>query len=55
MIPDDWLRSEFMKQLSDEDKAKIESLGGLEELIEQLRNAWKSRKSVTGREQMDRY
>ncbi len=29
MIPDDWLRSEFMKQLSEEDKAKIESLGGL--------------------------
>lgn len=34
LIPDDWLRSEFMKQLSDEDKAKIESLGGLEKLIE---------------------
>ena len=33
MIPDDWLRSEFMKQLSEEDKAKIESLGGLEELL----------------------
>ncbi len=29
MIPDDWLRSEFMKQLSEEDKAKIESLGRL--------------------------
>jgi uncharacterized protein with von Willebrand factor type A (vWA) domain len=27
MIPDDWLRKEFMKQLSDEEKAKIESLG----------------------------
>ena len=37
MIPDDWLRSEFMKQLSEEDKAKIESLGGLEELIEQFK------------------
>ena len=37
MIPDDWLRSEFLKQLSDEDKAKIESLGGLEELIEQFK------------------
>jgi len=22
LIPDDWLRSEFVKQLSDEDKAK---------------------------------
>ncbi|MDG1035178.1 MAG: hypothetical protein P8O92_13100, partial [Luminiphilus sp.] len=33
LIPDDWLRSEFVKQLSEEDKAKIESLGGLEKLI----------------------
>jgi uncharacterized protein with von Willebrand factor type A (vWA) domain len=37
MIPDDWLRSEFMKQLSEEDKAKIESLGGLEKLIEEFK------------------
>lgn len=34
MIPDDWLRKEFERHLSEEDKAKIESLGGLEELIE---------------------
>ncbi|MEC8469161.1 MAG: hypothetical protein VXZ33_06105 [Pseudomonadota bacterium] len=34
LIPDDWLRSEFVKQLSEEDKAKIESLGGLEKLID---------------------
>ena len=34
MIPDEWLRQEFFKQLSDEEKAKIESLGGLDELIE---------------------
>ncbi len=34
LIPDDWLRSEFMKNLSEEDKAKIETLGGLEKLIE---------------------
>lgn len=33
LIPDEWLRSEFMKQLSDEEKAKIKSLGGLEELL----------------------
>ena len=36
LIPDDWLRSEFVKQLSDEDKAKIESLGGLEKLIDEF-------------------
>ena len=34
LIPDDWLRAEFEKQLSEEDKAKIDSLGGLEELID---------------------
>ena len=34
MIPDEWLRSEFEKHLTEEEKAQIESLGGLEELIE---------------------
>jgi uncharacterized protein with von Willebrand factor type A (vWA) domain len=37
VIPDDWLRGEFLKQLSDEDKAKIESLGGLDKLIEEFK------------------
>ncbi len=37
LIPDDWLRSEFVKQLSKEDKAKIESLGGLEKLIDEFK------------------
>jgi uncharacterized protein with von Willebrand factor type A (vWA) domain len=36
LIPDDWTRAEFMKQLSEEEKAKIESLGGLEKLIEEF-------------------
>ncbi len=39
MIPDDWLRSEFMKH-----KAKIESLGGLEELIEQFKERLEEQK-----------
>lgn len=34
LIPDEWLRREFMRQLSDEEKAKIQSLGGLDKLIE---------------------
>ena len=34
LIPEDWLRSEFLKTLTEEEKAKIESLGGLEKLIE---------------------
>ncbi|MBQ0794652.1 VWA domain-containing protein [Zhongshania sp.] len=37
MIPDDWLRKEFLKQLSEEEKAKIESLGGLDKLIEEFK------------------
>ena len=37
LIPDDWLRSEFMKNLSEEEKAKIDSLGGLEKLIEEFK------------------
>ncbi|MCW8125004.1 vWA domain-containing protein [Microbulbifer halophilus] len=36
MIPEDWLRAEFMKQLSEEEKAKVESLGGLEKLLEEF-------------------
>ena len=44
MIPDDWLRSEFLKQLSEEDKAKIESLGGLGELIEQFKQRLEEQK-----------
>ncbi|MBS7326195.1 MAG: VWA domain-containing protein [Thiopseudomonas sp.] len=34
LIPDEWLRREFMRQLSDEERAKIQSLGGLDKLIE---------------------
>src|SRR5690554_299556 len=34
LIPDEWLRREFMRQLSDEEKTKIQSLGGLDKLIE---------------------
>lgn len=34
LIPDDWLRREFERSLSDQEKAQIESLGGLEQLIE---------------------
>jgi uncharacterized protein with von Willebrand factor type A (vWA) domain len=44
LIPDDWLRNEFMKQLSEEDKAKIESLGGLEKLIEEFKKRLEEQK-----------
>ncbi len=44
LIPDDWLRSEFMKNLSEEEKAQIESLGGLEQLIEQFKQRLEEQK-----------
>ena len=46
LIPDDWLRSEFERMLSEEDKAKIEAMGGLEDWSRPLRNGWKNRRSV---------
>jgi uncharacterized protein with von Willebrand factor type A (vWA) domain len=44
LIPDDWLRSEFLKNLSDEEKAQIESLGGLEKLIEEFKKRLEEQK-----------
>lgn len=41
LIPEEWLRSEFIKQLSDEEKAKIKSLGGLEELLDAFKERLK--------------
>jgi hypothetical protein len=34
IIPDEWLRQEFEKSLSEEEKKQIQTLGGLEKLIE---------------------
>lgn len=44
LIPEEWLRSEFEKTLTDEEKAKIESLGGLEKLIEEFKKRLKEQK-----------
>ena len=44
LIPDDWLRTEFLKQLSEEEKAKIESLGGLDKLIEEFKKRLEEQK-----------
>jgi uncharacterized protein with von Willebrand factor type A (vWA) domain len=44
MIPDDWLRKEFLKDLSDEDKAKVKSLGGLEKMIEEFKKRLEEQK-----------
>ena len=44
MIPEDWLRAEFMKQLSEEEKAKIESMGGLEKMLEEFKKRLEEQK-----------
>lgn len=36
-IPDDWLRKQMESMLSDEEKVKIEALGGLDKLMEEFR------------------
>lgn len=44
LIPDDWLRSEFEKHLTEEEKAKIQTLGGLEKLIEEFKKRLEEQK-----------
>lgn len=44
IIPEDWLRTEFLKNLTDEEKAKIESIGGLEKLIEEFKKRLEEQK-----------
>lgn len=44
MIPEDWLRKEFEKSLTEEEKAKINTLGGLEKLIEEFKKRLEEQK-----------
>jgi len=44
LIPEDWIRAEFMKQLTDEEKEKIKSLGGLEELLKKFKERLEEQK-----------
>ena len=37
-IPDEWLRAEFEKTITEEEKAKIEAMGGLEELMKAFKD-----------------
>lgn len=37
ILPEDWLRKEFEKHLSEEEKQKLKALGGLEELMKTLK------------------
>lgn len=44
LIPDEWLKKEFERHLSQEDKDKIESLGSLEKLIEEFKKRLEEQK-----------
>ncbi|GED22945.1 vWA domain-containing protein [Halomonas halmophila] len=44
LIPDDWLRREFEKQLSEAEKAQVESLGGLDALLETFKQRLEEQK-----------
>ena len=43
-IPDEWLRKQLESMLSDEEKARIETLGGLEKLMEEFRKRMEEQK-----------
>ena len=43
-IPEDWLRKDFEKSLSAEEKAQIESMGGLDKLMETLKKRFEEQK-----------
>ncbi len=43
-IPEDWLRQVMQRLLSDEEKAKIEALGGLDRLMEEFRKRLEEQK-----------
>jgi len=43
-IPDDWLRKQMESMLSEEEKAKIEALGGLDKLMEEFRKRMEEQK-----------
>ena len=44
LIPEDWLRKEFEKHFTEQEKAKIESLGGLEKLIDEFKKRLEEQK-----------
>lgn len=44
MIPEDWLKAEFEKNLTEEEKAQIEAMGGLEELMEAFKERLEEQK-----------
>ncbi|MBU2707022.1 VWA domain-containing protein [Zooshikella marina] len=45
LIPEDWLRKEFIRQLTPEEKQQIEALGGLEKLLETFKKRLQEQQS----------
>ncbi|RDH43506.1 vWA domain-containing protein [Zooshikella ganghwensis] len=45
LIPEDWLRKEFIRQLTPEEKQQIEALGGLEKLLEAFKKRLQEQQS----------
>ena len=43
-VPEDWLKKQFEKMLTDEERAKIQKLGGLDELMETLKKRLEEQK-----------
>src|SRR5262245_27407965 len=43
-IPEDWLKKEFLRHLSDEDRKKVEALGGLDKLLEAFKQRLEEQK-----------
>jgi len=43
-IPEDWLRQSFQRLLSEEEKAKLQALGGLDKLLEEFRKRLEEQK-----------
>lgn len=44
MIPDEWIRKQFESSLTEEEKANIEAMGGLEKLMEEFRKRLEEQK-----------
>lgn len=44
MVPENWLESDFIRNLSEEEKAEIERLGGLDKLMETLAKRFEEQK-----------
>jgi len=43
-IPEEWIRKSFVNELSEEDKAMIKAMGGLDKLLERLKELMKTQK-----------